>query len=203
VAKIVGKRRTAGATNATIRRDLTAMSRVLSACCQWELRVGNPARDFDRRTIEERREPIRPPDDQDIAIVIARAPGQLAALIRFLAFEGCRQEEAAGLTWPQVRLSRCEVFLTKTKTDRPRVIRIGVETVKLLSALPRHLNSKMVFRHGDGERYCNVASRFREIVKSAQKAAQTKGRDFTRFGAMTSDIAMRSANWKRGVTFTI
>jgi len=111
--------------------------------------------------------------------------------------------KAAGLTWPQVRLSRCEVLLTKTKTDRPRVIRIGVETVKLLSALPRHLNSKMVFRHGDGERYCNVASRFREIVKSAQKAAQTKGRDFTHFGAMTSDIAMRSANWKRGVTYTI
>jgi integrase/recombinase XerD len=66
IAKIVGERRKAGATNATIRRDLTATSRVLSACCQWELRVGNPARDFDRRMVEERREPIRPPDDQDV-----------------------------------------------------------------------------------------------------------------------------------------
>lgn len=109
--------------------------------------------------------------------MLARAPGQLAALIRFLALEGCRQEEGAGLTWSQVRLPRNEIFLTKTKTNRPRVIRIGNETVKLLSALPRHMTSKMVFWHDDGERYCNVASRFREIVKSAQK----EGREFARF----------------------
>ncbi|MGB8840406.1 MAG: tyrosine-type recombinase/integrase [Aliidongia sp.] len=136
---------------------------------------------FSNTDVGEHSEPIRPPDDQDVAAVLARAPGQLAALIRFLALEGCRQEEGAGLTWSQVRLPRNEILLTKTKTDRPRVIRIGNETVKPLSALPRHMTSRMVFWRDDGERYCNVASRFREIVKSAQKAAQAEGRDFTPF----------------------
>lgn len=181
IAKVVGERRKAGASNATIQRDLTAMSRVLSACCHWELRTGNPARDFDRKMIKEYREPIRPPDDADIAAVLARAPGRFSDLIRFLALEGCRQEEGASLEWPQVRLQRSEILLTKTKTDRPRVIRIGEETVALLAALPRHLTSKLVFWHDDGERYSNVASRFREIIKSAQRLAQKEDRAFTPF----------------------
>ena len=181
IARIVGERRKAGATNATIRRDLTAMSRVLSACCQWEIRTGNPARDFDRRLVKEHREPIRTPDDEDINAVLTRAPGMFSDLIRFLGLEGCRQEEGASLEWPQIRLQRAEILLTKTKTDRPRVIRIGEETVELLAALPRHLKSKVVFWHDDGVRYSNVASRFREIVKSAQSLAQKQDRPFTPF----------------------
>jgi len=181
IARIVGERRKAGATNATIQRDLTAMSRVLSACCQWEIRTGNPARDYDRRQIKEYRDPIRPPADEDISAVLNRAPGQFSDLIRFLALEGCRQEEGASLEWYQVRLQRGEILLTKTKTNHPRVIRIGQETIELLSALPRHLKSKMVFWHDDGERYSNVASRFREIVKSAQSLAQKEDRSFTPF----------------------
>ena len=39
--------RSGEATNATIRRDLTALSRLTAACVAWGWRTGNPAKDYD------------------------------------------------------------------------------------------------------------------------------------------------------------
>src|SRR3954447_11949849 len=41
--------------------------------------------------------------------------------------------------------------------------------------------SQVVFWHGRGESYANVASRFRAMVLSARKAAQREKRDFRPF----------------------
>jgi hypothetical protein len=56
------------ATNATIRRDLTALSRLLSSCMAWGWLQRNQARLFDRSIIRERRDPISPPADDDVEI---------------------------------------------------------------------------------------------------------------------------------------
>lgn len=181
IADLVTARRKAGATNATINRDLTAVSAVLAAAVEWGAAETNSARDFNRRLTRERREPIVPPDDASVAAVIERAPGRFAELIRFLAETGCRQEEAAGLVWSQVDLKGGLVTFTKTKTSRPRTIRLEPGTVEMLKALPRYLGSDAVFWHGDGCRYSNVASRFREMVRSAQESAQRAGTPFREF----------------------
>lgn len=142
----------------------------------------NPARDFNRRLFtKERREAINPPADSDVAAVIATCPGRFADTVRFLAMTGCRQEEAAGLTWDQVKLDRGDVTFIKTKNSRPRTIRLPAEVVVMLRAMPRHLRSPWVFWHDDGERYANVSSRFRAIVKRAQESAQKAGTLFRPF----------------------
>lgn len=170
VAEVISIRKKTGATNATIRRDLTAMSRVLAACVEWGWCDDNPARNFDRSMLRERRDPIRPPEPASVDAVIARAPGMLGAMIRFLDLTGCRQEEAAGLEWPQVALERGELQFVRTKTGRPRRIRLSEAAITLLQPLPRSMATRYVFWHGTGSRYQNVASRFRSLVQSAQKA---------------------------------
>ncbi len=56
-------------TNATIRRDLTALSRLLAACVSWGWRTDNPARDDDRFMVRERRDPITLPGDREWALL--------------------------------------------------------------------------------------------------------------------------------------
>lgn len=167
IADFVTGRRRAGATNATIRRDLTALSRILACCVAWGWRDDNPARDFDRSIIRERRDPIRPPTDEEVAAVVAACPPMFAGLVRFLAQTGMRQEEAAGLEWAQVDLPGREVTLLRTKTGRSRVVTMSAQAAGTLAALPRHITSPYAFWHGGGERYSEVASRFHAICKAA------------------------------------
>ncbi|WP_094305295.1 tyrosine-type recombinase/integrase [Azospirillum brasilense] len=181
ISGLVSARSKAGTSNATINRDLTAVSAVLGAAVEWGACETNPARDYNRRLTRERRESIHPPASADVEAVITRCPGMFASMVRFLAYTGCRQEEAAGLTWGQVNLKAGTVTFLKTKTSRPRTIRLEPETVAMLTALPRFLGSDAVFWHGEGSRYLNVASRFREMVRSAQKSAQQAGTPFRPF----------------------
>ncbi|MCW2243620.1 site-specific integrase [Azospirillum canadense] len=181
ISGLVSARSKAGTSNATINRDLTAVSAVLGAAVEWGVCESNPARDYNRRLTRERRESIHPPASADVEAVVTRCPGMFASMVRFLAHSGCRQEEAAGLTWGQVNLKAGTVTFLKTKTSRPRTIRLEPETVAMLTALPRFLGSDAVFWHGEGSRYLNVASRFREMVRSAQKSAQQAGTLFRPF----------------------
>lgn len=168
VAGFISGRKKDGATNATIRRDLTALSRILSACVAWGWRDDNPARDFDRSVIRERRDPIRPPTDEEVAALIARCPPMLGRMVAFLAQTGMRQEEAAGLEWSQVDPRDGTVTLLRTKTNRPRVIKISDDAAGTLAGTPRYLGCPYVFWHGQGERYRNVSSQLRAVMKAAK-----------------------------------
>lgn len=60
------------------------------------------------------------------------------------------------------------------------VVPLTTEALETLRAIPVHLHCQWVFHHG-GEPYRNVASRFRQLVLSAQKTAQEAGRQFRPF----------------------
>jgi integrase/recombinase XerD len=83
--------RSGAASNATVRRDLTALSRLLSSCVAWGWRQDNPARLFDRSIIRERRDPISPPSDENVEKLIAAAPLGVAAILRLLEQTGMRE----------------------------------------------------------------------------------------------------------------
>ena len=140
---------------------------MLRSCVARGWRDDNPARDFDRGIIRERRDPIRPPTDDEIAAFRKEGPAGIVKIARFLLLTGMRQEEAVGLEWGSVDLKAAEVLLLHTKTNRPRVVPLVPKAVRLLSRLPRHLTSQYVFFHDDGLRYKNYASRFALIAKRA------------------------------------
>jgi integrase/recombinase XerD len=92
--EVVQGRRDAGVSDATIRRDLTALSSVFEHAIdeEWRTEDDNPALSRLKR-LTERRDPIVLPEHRHIARVIERAPGRLAALIEAALKTGCRQDE--------------------------------------------------------------------------------------------------------------
>lgn len=182
IAGLVSHRKAMGATNATIRRDLTAVSIVLAGTVAWGWREDNPAREWDRRAIKERRDPIILPRDEDIDFVIGLAPGNFAKMIRWAQFTGMREEECASLERPDVSLPRRAANLSKTKTNRPRSVPLDDRALGTLAGTVANLGSQWVFWHGQsGERYMNVASRFAELTRRAARRAIKRERIFRRF----------------------
>jgi integrase/recombinase XerD len=164
--------RRAGVSNATRRRDISAVSMVLRWCSAQGYREDNPARVWDRGVIKERRDPIRLPEDYDIDCVVAAAPGNFARMILFARYTGMRQEEVASLERHQVDLRREAATLTRTKTNRPRSVPLDERALGTYAGTPPRLGSPFVFWHGSGSRYLNVATRFAKITRNAQARAR-------------------------------
>lgn len=180
VRQIVRERARGGAANATIRRDLTAMSSVLDAAIGEGWIEENPAHSFDRRRLEENRDPIALPDEGSIAAVLA-LDSRFVEMAAFARLTGMREEEIASLRHDQIDKDRMAVSLTHTKGRRAREVPICAEALAILGKQPRFLKSPFVFWRGQGERFQNVAAQFyATVARVARKAAQ-QGREFRRF----------------------
>ena len=164
MAKIANRK---GVSNATRRRDLTAVSSVLRYAVSQGWRDDNPAKEWDRSVIRERRDPIRLPDAVDIETVASIAPGNLGSLIRFARDTGMRLEEIGGLERRQVRLEARAVDLWQTKSNRPRTVPLNERAAGTIVGTPAHLHSRWVFWHHDGERYNHISRQFNLLVKRA------------------------------------
>jgi integrase/recombinase XerD len=173
VGEIIRRRRAQNVTNATIRRDLVALSSVLGYCEEEGWKDNNPALTR-MKTLKERRDAIVLPEPEDIQRVIDRAPGLFAKLIEAAWLTGCRQNELVTLTRHQLDMNRGTITLegNRTKNRRSRVINMG-PAYHLFRSLPVNLGAKqVVFWHSLGEPYRNAASRFALYVKWTQKRTQ-------------------------------
>jgi integrase len=157
-----------GASNSTVRRDLTALGSVLKACVAWGWRTDNPAKNYDRSMIREVRDAVQPVAWDEIEKLLSGKPGGFKGITELLRFTGMRQQEAVSLEWRQVDLQRAEITLYKTKTSRPRVVPLSAQSVGTISAQKRILACPYVFTHGDGLRYANFATNFTKAIKRAK-----------------------------------
>lgn len=152
------------ASNATIRRDLTALSRLLACCVAWGVRTDNPLKYYDRSLLRERRDPIQPPDPADVAKVIAAAPPGMARILTLLNETGMRENEAVTLEGQDIDRVRQQIRLTKTKTNRPRVINLvtpGGDARVVLAHAPA---IGPVFVSSNGRAHQNFASQARAVI---------------------------------------
>lgn len=165
IAALVGARKRLRVSNATINRDLTAVSRVIASAIGWGVCEHNPALEYDRTLVRERRAPIDIPTPAEIRAAVAKK-SSFSKIIQFAAQTGMRQGEIIGLTWRQVELNRGAITLARTKTDLARAVPLQgpllEEARGTLTGTPRHATSPLVFWHGDGEPYRNFSANFRE-----------------------------------------
>jgi integrase len=165
--------RSGEASNATIKRDLTALSRLLSACTAWGWRNDNPARTHDKSIIRERRDPISPPEDAMVEKLIAAAPPGMAAALRLLAETGMRETEAVMLEASDIDRAAQQIRLLKTKTNRPRTLdwrTPGGDAAPLLRDAPR---SGPLFPSSTGRPYANFASNIGPVTRGLRKVDKT------------------------------
>lgn len=174
VKQIVELRRAAGVSNATIRRDLTALASVLNFAEVDD----NVALDRLRR-VKERRDPIVLPDEAHILRVIGRAPGRLPELIHAAWKTGCRLEELVLAERSKLDHARRQLTV-RGKGNKVRVIDLDFGgAYEILRKLPPMLGCRWLFWHHAGQPYQNLSSRFAALVRAelrvAEKQAEAAG----------------------------
>jgi integrase/recombinase XerD len=154
--EMVSARRRLGASPATIRRDLTAVSRVLEFSEAQGWSEGNPTLSK-RKLLKERRDPITLPEASSIEAVIASSSPRFGAMIQAAWLTGCRQNELVTATWRAFN-HRAGTLEIVGKGNKRRTIKLSHEATAQLAAQPRTLGSDLIFCREGGLPYSQALS---------------------------------------------
>jgi integrase/recombinase XerD len=180
IADIIRDRAFRGASNATIKRDLVALSSVVNFAMDQGWIESNPVLPRMKR-VKERRDPVVLPVREHIALVIERSPGMIKQIIEAAIRTGARQEELLSARREQVDHERRQLTLIG-KRGKVRVIDLDpFDGYDLFKSLPAYVGKPFLFWHSDGENYKTFASQFLKIVVRTAKWATGNGVEFRRF----------------------
>lgn len=183
----LGKKKAIRVTNATIKRDLTALSSIMDFAVDHDYREDNPVLSYLRpqgrkkTRIRERRDPIVLPRHEDVRLVIARAPGLFADLIHAAWKTGARLEELVASQRQRLNHQRRQLTVIG-KRNKQRVIDLdGWGYDEVFKSLPATLAGPWLFWHHGGEPYRTASGRFKAIMRSVAKQAQKQEQGFRPF----------------------
>jgi integrase/recombinase XerD len=180
VSEIAQARASAGVSNATIKRDLVALSSVMNFAIDQGWRDDNPVLPRLRR-IKERRDPIVLPLRGHIDLVITRCPGMVADVVRVAMATGARQDELLKARRNSVDHDRRQLTIIG-KGNKQRVIDLEpLGGYALISALPAYAGKPLLFWHSDGESYKSFATNFGRTVRQTAAWAKVNRVDFRPF----------------------
>jgi integrase/recombinase XerD len=180
IAEIIRERQAASVTNATIKRDLVALSSVLNYAIDQGWIESNPALPRMKR-VKEARVTIILPRAEDIELMRARAPGMIKNLIDAAIATGAREEELLQAERPDADLKAAQLTLTGKRGKRRTIDLNPFDGVRIIRDLPTFLGSPLLFWHSAGEDYKNFASQFNAIGRRTVAWAQQEGIDFRKF----------------------
>jgi integrase/recombinase XerD len=196
-----GKKHPIKVSVATIKRDLTALSSVCGYCVDEDWMESNPVMAWlkpggrRKSRLQERRDPIMLPEPEHIQMVVDRAPGLFAEMIRAAVKTGARLDELG--KGQRAHFDKARKQLTVVgKRNKLRVIDLEDDGedfgYQLFSALPAALETKALFWHRPpkGKRstsepgarpYRQISSNFGRIVEAVARRAQKQEQDFRPF----------------------
>jgi len=177
VAEFISARRKSGAKPATIRRDLTAISRVLEYAEAMGWREGNPTLSK-RKILKERRDPIQLPKHDEIYLMIENSSVYFGRLIQAAWLTGCRQNELVLAKWSGFNPNNGTLEVIG-KGNKRRVISLEPPALAQFKVLPRL--GEYIFPKSDGTPFRMAASDFTHIRRFVRAKMAKEGRDFTGF----------------------
>jgi integrase/recombinase XerD len=186
--ELVKGRQRQGVSNASIRRDLTAVSSVLAHCVDEGWVEENVAQAFNRKRVPERRDPILLPSETEVALTIGTRQTRFGDMILLARETGMRQEEIAGLEHGAVDV-KAQTITFIGKRRKLRAIPLSKTAVEIIDRQPRFLKCPFVFWHMDEDaegkpiaaRYRNVSSNFGDYTERAAARAEKAGVPYRRF----------------------
>jgi integrase len=120
LGEFVSKRKQAGVSDTTIRRDLAFLSSMCAMAVRWGSLDTNPVTAFGKRTLKEARPRTRFLTQAEYETLLANATEHLRPAITLAVETGLRKEELFGLTVSAIDLGRREIRLDQTKSGVPR-----------------------------------------------------------------------------------
>lgn len=179
IGRYVRARRQDGATNATIRRDLSALSRCIAHANAHDWGEENAAKAWDRSVIKQPKYVIERVDMATFDAILAKCSPVFSAYVRFLLATGLRADEAAAIKRAAIDWAGARVTVNG-KTGL-RTIDLGAEAMAIAKAVPPSLASAFLFWAAHGGRYTDPSQRFATARLSAQKLARKAERPFKAF----------------------
>lgn len=182
IGEYVTKRVDGGVTHATVKRDLTALSRLMRYCVSRAWRDDNPAREWDRSTIPEEREPFKRLDERSYQACLAEAGAPWTVMLRFLRASGFRLNvDALNLERERVNWTTGAVTFI-TKRNRIRTRRLSTEAFAIMQEVQRSLESPYVFwQLRGGMKKPKLSRSFQNIERRAEARAKREGWPYKAF----------------------
>ena len=188
IREMIKARQRQGCTNATVRRDLTAIASVLDHAVELEWIEDNAARSYNRKRVPERRDPIILPTDDDIAYTLGKDRTRFVDMILFARETGMRQDEIGSLEHAMID-KRAKVITFIGKRRKLRTIPLTAKALNIIETQPRYLGCDWVFYRMDQDkngnpvavRYSNIASNFRAYTQRAEIRAAKARLPYRRF----------------------
>jgi integrase/recombinase XerD len=180
VAEIIRARTAEGITNATVKRDLVALSSVINFAIDQGWIDNNPVLARMKR-LQERRDPIVLPRREDIDLVCSRAPGMIRDMVAAAMATGAREDELLKSHRENIDHVRRQMTLVGKRNQIRTIDLVPFDGYELLRALPAYVGSPLLFWHSAGENYKNFVSQFSAIVDRAAQWATEKGVEFRSF----------------------
>ncbi len=180
--ELVKSRKRAGVKNATIRRDLTAVSSVLNHAIDEGWIEENPADALNRRRIVPERKPrIVLPREDMMAIVFPRLDDRIRDLCEFTRETGLRLDEATGLKHSAVDRAERVITVENGKGAKVRAVPLTAAAEAIVDRQPRYIGKTWVFWQDGGARLREVSSRVTGANRRAARKAAQDGVEFQAF----------------------
>lgn len=186
ISEIVIGRRADGVTNATIKRNLNALSAVMRAAVAKGWLEHNPVLAA-LTNIRETRDPIVLPERAHIDLVISRCPGMIADMVEVACRTGAREDELLKLRRSDIDHERMQMIIRRIgrggpKRGKTRYIDLTVfDGYSYIRVLPAYAKSDFVFWHHNGLDYRQFAKQFWDITLRTAEWAKENGISFRRF----------------------
>lgn len=179
---MIKARKRAGVMNATIRRDLTALSSVFNHAIDESWITDNPALSINRkRIVPEKIVKIVLPQPETIAAIFPKLPSRIRDMCEFTRETGLRINEVCGLRHSDIDRAGRFITVVGGKGDKVRTVPLSIAAEKIVDRQPRYIGKPWAFWKGSGLPFADVSSRIGGyMARAAQKAAQEK-REFRPF----------------------
>jgi site-specific recombinase XerD len=176
LAEFVRTRRRDGASTATVRRDLGCLSSALSCAMRWDWIDQNIVKAMDKRGLKESQPRVRWLRQREYQTIMDVATtARQRTMIVLLVETGMRLGEMLGLDRRHdIDLERKEIYLTRTKTNAPRVIPLSRKAAAQLRAHPTRMGCDWLFYTDEGKRLA-VTAVSAELKRTIRRA---KVKDF-------------------------
>jgi integrase len=130
---------------ATVNKELNCLKAMLNKAVAWGYLQTHPLRGM--KGLKELPGRLRylTPDEKARLLDACASPSYLRPIVDLAMHTGMRRSEILGLRWADVDLRRRTITLTHTKNNERRVIPVNDTVAATLKALPRHLDTDLLF----------------------------------------------------------
>jgi integrase len=213
VTGYIKRRLDAGAKQATVNRELSALKRMFRLGELQGLATPRPAFSM----LEERNRRTGFFEADQVDAVLAHLPVDLQPMFRFMAWTGWRKREVLGLTWDRIDLAAGIVRLEDTKSGEPRTFPFGALPALVTLLREQRADADRLQRekglivpfvfHRNGRPIRSYRQAWAEAVKAAglpgripHDFRRTAARNLSRAG-VPEQVIMRLCGWKTRSVF--